>query len=278
MAVMTIKTILIHMAHDEQHGARLDAALDLARRFDARLDVLYIATPISMPAAVTGRGASYAYLSEATVIAHEKAGEIEHEIRQRCADVPYSWAVVEGDHLDLLAERSHYADIAVVSQSHTSHLEDHVRLHLPDRLPLQAACPTLVIPWDGAVSPVCNHILVAWKACREASRAVRDAMPLLKTAEKVTVLLIQPPNHPPNVGQDIEAFLKSHGVTPTLHTDIEDAGSGDVGEIILTVARDRGCDSIVMGAYGHSRWREMVVGGATRHVLGHMTVPVIMSH
>lgn len=274
---MPIKTILLHMANDDRHQARLKAGVSLARRFDAYLEVLYIVTPASMPAGITGRGASYAYLAEATAIAHEKAAQIEHEIRQACKDVSYSWTVVEGDHIDQLAARADYADLAVVSQSHPDHLEDRVRLQVPEELPMEAACPTLVLPWEAGEAEVPGrHLLIAWKDTREAGRAVRDALPFLQTAGKVTILTIDPPNHQGDSAQNLMVFLERHGVRTQHHCNIN--GDDDIGAVILAVARELECDGIVMGAYGHSRLRELVLGGTTRYVLNHLHVPVIMSH
>src|SRR4051794_21118716 len=178
-AVMPIKSILLHMANDEHHAKRLQRGIELAIRFEAHLEILYITTPVSMPAGITGRGASYAYLSEATAIAHERAAEIEHEVRQTCADITYSFWIEEGDHIELLARRTPFVDLAVVSQSHPAHLEDRVRLQIPDQLPMQAVCPTIVLPWGRRSLTSGNHTLVAWKNGREAGRAVRDALPFL---------------------------------------------------------------------------------------------------
>jgi nucleotide-binding universal stress UspA family protein len=274
---MPIKSILLHMANDEQHADRLRRGIELARRFDAYLEILYIATPVSMPAGITGRGASYAYLSEATAIAHEKAAEIEREVRQTCADLTYSFRIEEGDHVELLARRTHFMDLAVVSQSHPAHLEDMVRLQIPDQLPMQAVCPTVVLPWAQRTSASGNHTLVAWKNTREAGRAVRDALPFLAAAGQVTVLTIERPNKPDPSGEEICRYLEKHDVTVSLHNNINE-NDDSIGEIILEVARDLECDSLVMGAYGHSRLREMIMGGVTRHILAHMDLPVLMSH
>jgi hypothetical protein len=107
---MPIKSILLHMANDEHHADRLQRGIELATRFNAYLEILYIATPVSMPAGITGRGASYAYLAEATAIAHEKAEEIAHEVRTRCSELAYSFAIEEGDHVELLARRTPFVD------------------------------------------------------------------------------------------------------------------------------------------------------------------------
>ena len=274
---MPIKTILLHMANDDRHAARLEVAVGLARRFSAFVEVLYVATPVSMPAAVTGRAASYGYIAEATAIAHERAEQIEQEVRQGLKDCSYSWSVVEGDHVELLARRAAYADLAIVTQSHGDSLDDRVMLHVPDRLPLETPCPTLVVPHDFAPQTVIGrHVVIAWKNTRESGRAVRNAMPFLKAAEKVTVVTIDPPGQSLDGGRDLMVWLERHGVRSQHQANIFQ--DGDVGELLLDSCRDLGGDLLVMGSYGHSRLREIILGGATRTVLAKLEVPVLMSH
>jgi len=121
-------------------------------------------------------------------------------------------------------------------------------------------------------------VLVAWNGSREATRAVHDALPLLRRAEKVTVLSIDPDEdaEPRLPGADVSLHLARHGVTAQAATI---AGTDvAVGDLLLSYAADHDIDLIVMGAYGHTRLREVVLGGATRTLLRHMTVPVLMSH
>lgn len=284
---MSIKTILLHLATDERSSnnvlggqsqrVRLAAASRLARRFDAVVDAFFIATPVSMPSAVTGRGASYAFLAEATAIATQKAGELEKAVRNSLADVRYSWHMAEGDHVDLLSERALLADLAIVTQSRGKSLEDRVMLHIPDQLPLNTDCPTLVLPdamaEDAAIG---RHVVIAWKSGREAANAVRRALPFLRTAEVVTVLTVDPPGQIDHGVADLMTWLDRQGVNashvPNIHK------GGDVGRVILACTHELGGDLLVMGAYGHSRLREILLGGATRDVLTHMNVPVLMTH
>ena len=110
---------------------------------------------------------------EATAIAHEKSEEIEHEVRSNCSGLTYSFTIEEGDHVELLARRTPFVDLAVVSQSHPAHLEDRVRLQIPDQLPMQSACPTIVLPWERRTQNSGHHTLIAWKNTRElAGRSV----------------------------------------------------------------------------------------------------------
>ena len=115
---------------------------------------------------------------------------------------------------------------------------------------------------------------------RKATRAVNDAMPLLETADSVTVLVINPiggiDGHGEEPGADIALHLARHGVNATAeHMVAEDIS---VGDMLLSRCANAGADLLVMGAYGHSRMRELILGGATRNILQHMTVPVLMSH
>lgn len=274
---MPIKTILLHMANDDAHATRLAVAVALARRFAAHVQALYIATPVSMPAGATGRAASYGYIAEATAIAHENAERIEAEVQTALAGLPHSWTVEEGDHLALLAERSPYADLTIIAQSAAQRSGERVALHAPDRLPLESVGPTLLLPpVQPADAPIGRNILIAWKNSRESARAVRNAMPFLEEAERVTVLTIDAPGRAHDDGLALVEWLARHGVSARHHPAA--ALGGEVGDLILACAAEIGADLLVMGAYGHSRLRELVLGGATRTVLDHTPLPVLLSH
>jgi nucleotide-binding universal stress UspA family protein len=122
--------------------------------------------------------------------------------------------------------------------------------------------------------------VVAWDAGREAARAVNDALPILRRAKAVTVLSINPQpsydGYGEEPGADLAVHLARHGVKVEVqHSKGEEIG---VGNAILSRLADHGADLLVMGAYGHSRLRELVLGGATRRILQSMTVPTFMSH
>ncbi len=275
---MPIKTILLHMADDERHFARLRVAVDLAERFKAHVDALFVATPVAMPAEMTGRGASMAYIANATTAAHQRAAEIEREVHTRCANLSHDFTTVEGDHAEILAERSILADIAVITQAHPAHLEDRIPLQVPDQLPLAGPCPALVVPWEDRIGrPLGRTIMVAWDRSKEAGRALRDARPFLTTAERVLVVTANPSSDNDEANQpSVIDYLKRHGVAAERR--IVTDRSTDAGQVLLTLAKQEACDLLVMGAYGHSRWRELVLGGVTRTILGHMHLPVLMSH
>ncbi|AWU93597.1 universal stress protein [Azospirillum ramasamyi] len=275
---MPIKTILLHMANDDAHAGRMAVAATLAKQFSAHIQALYVATPVSMPAGATGRAASYAFMAEATAIAHENAERIEREVRQALNGLSYDWTVEEGDHVELLAERASYADLVVVAQSAAVRAGDRISLHnIPDRLPLETATPVLVLPpGQPATAAIGRHVLVAWKNCREAARAVRAAMPFLETAQSVTILTVESPDHRSDEAAALVDWLHRHGIAARPQSVI--ASGGDVGDMILSCCTDQGADMLVMGAYGHSRLRELVLGGATRTVLEGLTLPTLLTH
>lgn len=132
-----------------------------------------------------------------------------------------------------------------------------------------------------------RHILVAWNASREAGRALQDALPLLRRADSVTLAIFDGDRRPglfgDPPGSEVQAWLERHGVMAGLVlANSERQGilkrPGNVAEQLLALAAERDCDLLVMGAYGHSRFRETLLGGVTRSVLDAMTLPVLMSH
>ena len=140
--------------------------------------------------------------------------------------------------------------------------------------------PVLVVPYAGRYETVGRRVLIGWSATREAARAVSDAMPLLAAAEIVTVLTIDAREgtdaHGELPGADISLHLARHGVKAEIERTVS-AGI-PAGDVLLSRAADLGADLLVIGAYGHSRVRELLLGGVTRSILQSMTLPVLMSH
>jgi nucleotide-binding universal stress UspA family protein len=188
------------------------------------------------------------------------------------------WRVARGYPGPDTVLHARYADLAILGQRWT----DYDGLDYPDPadVVLDAGCPVLIVPRAGHFERIERHALVAWNASREAARAVRDALPLLKRVKAVTVLVVNPKQgahaHGEEPGADIALHLARHGIKVEIdHSRVPDTNPADE---ILSRASDYGSDLVVMGAYGHSRARELVLGGVTRSILAQMTVPVLMSH
>ncbi len=283
---MALKDILVQVDDGRGYQARLALAAALAARSDGHLTGLFVIEPISFSALAAPGGPDFAAAEAFQAVEREhraarlKLGERLAALFRDAADragVSSEWRVADDDAATAVVLHARYADLAVLGQAD------------PDNPPLGAGVveavllgsgrPALVVPFIGAKS-VGERVLVAWNATREAARALNDAMPLLAQAEKVTVLSVNPERGIGGEGDlpaaDIALHLARHGVkAEAAHTTAEDVS---VGDILLSRAADLGADLIVMGGYGHSRAREFVLGGATRELLRHMTVPVLLSH
>ncbi len=137
-----------------------------------------------------------------------------------------------------------------------------------------------MVPYIGINGTLGERVVIAWDAGRESARAVNDSLPILEQAKEVTVVAINARSsvdgHGPEPGADIALHLARHGCQVKVER-LESHEIG-IGDTLLSYLADRSADLVVMGAYGHARLRELVLGGVTQHMLEHMTVPALMSH
>jgi len=274
----SIKTILVHLANDADHMARLKLAYNLARRHQAHVEALYVVSPISLPAGATGRGASANYISEAVQIAREKSAEVEAEFRRWCQEhqVSYSWTASEGEHLALLHEHAHYADLAVVSQTDPSNLEEMLFNELPSHLPMVSSCPTIVLPHSSTDDDIPGErALIAWKGPHQGSRSVRNALPLLSLANTVTALVVEGDEATKDSARRMAAWLSHHGIQVKI--EYADRRGRTIAQTILEEVGRCGCDLLVMGGRTRSRLTELMFGSVTEEILKNCRLPMLMS-
>ncbi len=265
-----IKTIVLHLAADGRRAARQQAAFGLAAAHGAT--VLGVA-PVAPPTAMTYSEVpvSAELIEEQTRQASAQAETLGREFRaaSETAKLATDWVAEEGDPADVLARHAACADLLALSQD-----EPGAAPGVVDDLVLRSAAPVLVVPYAGSHQTIGRRVLVAWNGAREACRAMRDALPFLTRAEQVTLIAADLAPERRAVMERALGFLERHGVT----AQARNVTGADAGDVLLNAIADQGADLLVMGAYGHSRLRELVLGGATRHVLRHMTAPVLMSH
>ena len=278
---MSYKTILVHCDAGRSVGGRLAVAADVAQRFDARLVGLHAREPFEVVSYVDG-GMAFAPLMEAFEAgrdAAEKTARAAYDKAIKGRTLTSEWRVTDAFADDALAVNARYADLVVVGQADPEDVAGSAS-DTPEAVAFATGRPVLVVPQIGALSPVGKTVIVCWNASRESARAAGDALPFLRDADKVIVLVIDPEvsadGHGQEPGADVALWLARHGVNVTVQRDV--AADARVGETILSRAADCGADLIVMGVYGHSRLREFVLGGASRTLLASMTVPVLMSH
>ena len=275
---MGYKTILVHCDASKTTQGRVAIAVELAGRSDAHLVGLHVRQRFEAPMfsdATVALDALYRTYEQA-VKTEETASLAAFQGALAGKRRSSEWRVVDGYAEENLTAAARYADLVVVGQPEPEPVPESTPSNLPERLALHSERPVLVVPHIGAVQPG-RTVMVCWNGRREASRAVTGALPLLKAAERVIVLTIDAEKtDEPEAGKRAGEWLARHGVKATTQSD--SATATDVGNVILSRAADAAVDLIVMGIYGHSRMREMVLGGASRTVLASMTVPVLMSH
>jgi nucleotide-binding universal stress UspA family protein len=278
---MDYKTILVHIDRHARSTERLELGFSLAVAFDAYLVGLFSLSTPWIPSYALAAEGDMARAIEARR-REEAEAEAEKRFRQIAArhrEVRSEWRTSAQDALGAVRLSARYSDLVLVGQSDRSD-EDGSGLApgFVDELVVSAGRPVLALPYAGRFAQVGRRVLVAWNASDEAARAVADALPLLSRAEAVEVTAFEPRSgdHGQIPAADICLYLARHGVKASAAQ--QRAEGLDVGSQILSRAADFNADLIVMGAYGRSRLRELVLGGVTRTLLQAMTVPVLMSH
>jgi len=272
---MAYKTILVHVDASERCRARIAIALRLAREFEAHLVGLHARVAVALPTVVQAEPVVAERLQQA---AAENAAAAESAFRNAAAAAGAGAEFrAATDASGAVSLHARYADLVILGQRDPD-AESAVDTGFVENVLLAAGRPVLTVPCVGTFDALGKRVLVAWNATREAARAVTDALPLLQRADAVQIITINPGAraHGDIPGADIALYLARHGVR--VEVKIERAVDIDVGNMLLSRAADLGGDLIVMGAYGHSRVREYVMGGATRMLLDTMTMPVLMSH
>jgi nucleotide-binding universal stress UspA family protein len=188
-------------------------------------------------------------------------------------DVSGEWHVVAEAALSQLELRAKASDLVILGQHDP---DEPAGLKHPEAVILACGRPALVVPYVGQFHQVGDNVLIAWNGSRESARAAHDALPLMPWSGAVTVLSVETEDAAMPLGSDLAGHLQRHGLKVTAERTVSDELS--VADAILSRAADFGSDLIVMGAYGHSRLREWILGGATRDILRSMTVPVLMAH
>ncbi|MEQ1696510.1 MAG: universal stress protein [Hyphomicrobiaceae bacterium] len=286
---MTYKTILVHINNERRSPGLLQAASTIAMANRAHLIALSVTPPVIIP-----QTSDIAIAVPSMIEAHRDAYRIE-EARMRSAfekatqdssalgQFTAEWRSVDSYHLasaiQMILPIARASDLIVASQA-DKNWDGTMMLDFPDSLATDSGRPVLVIPNKPHKAFAAKRILVAWNGRREATRAVFDALPLLQKADEVRVLWLDPRDDNKTAGDlpaaDLCATLARHGVKCDEAATLLPRSS--VGETLLTEATKLGWDMLVMGCYGHSRIREFILGGTSRHILSHMTVPVLMSH
>lgn len=278
---MSYKTIVVHVDFDDRAALRVDFTALLALACDAHLVGLHLLPPLRLPS-YTHAALGSEVIGSQQRLAEQRAAELEQMFREAMRHhglTRSEWRSAHGDPIESMNLHARYADLLVVGQSSADE-RSSVPAGFAETVALTAGRPLMVIPYAGRFKPSFRHALVCWNASREATRAVTDALPLLRNTQKTTVVTFNArpssTGHGQTPGADLALFLARHQVNAEVSNEI--AHDIDIGDAIVSRAADLDADLLVMGAYGHARMRELIFGGATRSLMRQMTMPVLMSH
>ena len=276
---MSYKTILVHIDSGKHSEKRLEVAIKLASKYDAYLVGLYVFSPYIPPGYIMAQMGEEIEAAQ-NKIAVESMSRAEKVFRKQTSAAGLDkteWLTAYDEPVHAMSLHAHSADLVVISQSDSSD-NSGVDMDFPERLVLAAGRPVLILPHTGDFPSIGKHILVAWNASQEATRAVSNAIPFLKAADSVCIIAVNSKTGKRDSiqSENMVRYLERLGI----RAEAKDCHGVeiDVGNELLSRAADLSADLIVMGCYGHSRLREWVLGGATRTILESMTVPVLMSH
>lgn len=278
---MSYRSLLVHLDQTPQCSERSRQAIALAQRMQCHLVGLAPTGLLNFPAVPEASGALAEFNSMAWEMLQEQAGQAAERFRAGCAAAGMRSCEVIVDAADTassLVRHAHCSDLLLMSQPDPDKPGHSQARAVLEQVLLHSARPTLLLPYAASFQTLGQRALVAWDDSREAARALNDALPLLRQAQSVQLLSwregLEDEDLRPRLAA-LQQWLAWQGVAAEAHEERSEIG---VAEALLSRAADQDADLIVMGAYGHSRWTELVLGGATRGLLDAMTVPVLMSH
>jgi nucleotide-binding universal stress UspA family protein len=280
---MSYRAILVLLDQDPLCGARTQAAIQLARACNARVTGVAPTGLVDLPGSPTGAASIAEFASLAWDTLREQAESAVQQFRHACKAANFNdfeALVDENDSAPALLRHANCHDLTLATQADPMQSWRSHTGRVVEQLVLFSARPTLMLPYAGSFAMPPQTVMVAWDESREAARAVADALPLLRLARHVHVVTwkengVLEANARPAGLDSLRRWLSWHGVAADMHTETT---SSRIAEAMLSRAADLEAELIVMGAYGHTRWAERVLGGATHGLLQSMTVPVLMSH
>lgn len=276
--VAGFKRILVHVDRDRGADHRIELAVKIASKFAGKLMGIYVARPILPPAIVMG-ALPPEFLADEAMQSEREA----EAARRRFLDhagrhgLDGGWRYLAEAGIQSFLRISRYMDLVIIGQPDPDVSAEGLAIR-PEDVVLGSGRPALIVPYIGGSRSPWKRIVVAWDESREAARAVADALPLLMQASAVSIVSIgaKVPGGELDIGEELRRFLADHDIVAQAERLYPDESSE--ADVLLSRIADLGADLLVMGCYGHARLREFVLGGLTREILRHMTVPVLMSH
>lgn len=284
---MSYKTILVLLNGTNRTQQLLDASTAMARQFDAHVIGLYV-LPAAQVYSDVGMLATPMLFEGYRELFKSKLEEVrkKFEARVKQDGLKAEWRAIDSNYPDIAESaiaHSHGAELVITSQIDRG-LDGDIERDLVVRLIMESGRPVLIIPKQGHFAPrgkgIAEKAIVGINGTKESSRAMFDALPLLRLVKETRLVWVDPYKQSRKAGEipgaEEATVLSRHGIKAVAEPMMTDGRNA--GEALLMRANDLGADLLVMGAYAHSRMREFVFGGATSYVLENMKIPVLMSH
>ena len=261
---------------------RIDTAFELATKYNAVVTAIFIPpTPKFNANGSAGRTVLTVPVEEQLEHSNEIIKSTKKAFIAKAKKLGIACEWIEDDELDIVSfiNQSRYSDVAIAPQLLAEHVPNDKSL-ICDYLSTQIGKPLIVLPNKMKKFPLLNNVVIAWDESPQAARAVHDAIPLLKLADNVNVVMVPEEEYYENKliisGQGLKSYLSHHGINVNMVT-IQRKKS-KIAKEILSSAKHQGAGLIVMGVYGHSRIRESVFGGTSKYLLKNTTIPLLVSH
>jgi nucleotide-binding universal stress UspA family protein len=274
-----IKDLLVNLATGIENDATIDYAISLATTFEAHLAAAAFAEDAIPPAMLAGEVPPpwiEEMRQEAQDAAKAAVAKFEAAAKRAAISAQAGWlpASLDGP-AELFGRMARRFDLSVVRQAEPG--KTTTSPLLIEAALFETGRPVLVVPYIQKGGVKLDQVMVCWDGSRSAARAAADAMPFLKRAKTVQLVMVsQHGKSDETPGADIAQHLARHGVTVEVKPIV--APDSKTADVLLSHAADSSADFLVLGGYGHSRLREFVLGGVTRSILATMTAPTLMSH
>lgn len=272
-----MKSILLHIHDDLGAESRLQAACDIARACDAHIHCVQGTALPDLVAADMYGGAGFAPSIIAELREVDEKYRVQVEERLRREGVSWDWLHVEGDVVRGLLGAAKLVDLIVATLPQAAaprQMNDPLPIAID--LALGGRTPVLAVPQAATSFPLMGRAIVAWDGSLEASAALTSAVPLLKFAREVVVVVVEEVEKQGFPSTEAPEYLARHGIVSQLHSVPRD-GKPVADQLLGTIQALAG-DWVVMGAFGHSRLRETVFGGVTRAMLRANRLPLLLAH
>lgn len=275
---MGLKDILVYLDDGDSNSERIKAAFALAKRHDARLTAITLASLIPEHLKISDNDMRANYAEQA---AQQRATDFIDATELE--GILSSARVIQGKGTKAAAEIAKYArnfDLVMLRQANPENRNHVIVEEIAQQVILLGGRPIFFMPYIGAHHIPCKKAMIAWDGTPAASRAVHDALPLIKTIDKVIILVVENNMKKTTKGEpladDLASHLKRHGVNAKVRR--VNAGTFDVPTVILNEIAENDVDLLVMGGYGTPSLKQKIFGGVTRTLLASMLIPVMMSH